>query len=777
MVQTKAHETRRHIHDGTGFPSDRVFRPSARKTDGKDLGKMTFDLGEYRVCFENGGIRVEKEGRTLYFNARPVYVSVKTYAAINEFRDMAYGQVSGQDGAVTGEALFRTGNGSEILVRDIYTAEGKTLKISRRATVRKCGSDDLGFQTKISFFQAVSDELRDFDYFSPGQWYRNNEYAADFALGKNMDLQYYWRKETYSGLPMFAMQHRASGETIAMSRWAADATLPSLDRTATENYAYVDPRMTVGSFGVSKARPEALTYTYYGHMMATPLSDTACDGVSIDYIYPAVNGQQPSLGIGPVRTAQPLTCITWVHPMREGFSQHYTTAVTFGCYRDFGAMMRETWREVYPRLKDRLFDVDNALLFDNMMRFLRDVTRQFGEAWGTPFVAQLPDFDPNSFSAEIGFVGQQAGIGYQLLRWGRLRDDGEAVRKGLGILDYWTGHTMTEAGFPRLWVHLSAHQAEPQPLWVRQIGDGMEAVLDAYVFEAGRGTVHRDWLDYCVRTAGWLVNAQNGDGSFYRSYRDDGSCCMDSKASTPCVVRFLVQLYLVTKNEAYFRAALRAGEWAWEHQYRLFEYRGGPCDTSDIMDKESGIYAMFAFIALYDVTGEKKWLEAACGAADYTETFTFVWHFPVHVPYPAHPFNRYHISGQSNVSVGTAGGDIYMAACSYTYYRLWLLTGDRHYCDFAEFLNRNCKQANDADGSCGYRYPGLVNEGAHFSEQEYRSRYHWLPWCTFVEVDPASRFEDTFGAHEIAEIEKLPPEELQRRNRIYDRYAPADGTA
>ena len=733
---------------------------------------MAIRLGDYSVCFDHGGIIVEKGGRTLYFNARPVYVSVKTYAAINEFRDMAYEHTEEKEGTATGEALFVTGNGSEVFVRDVYTVQDNALKVVRHAEVRKRSSDDLGFQTKISFYQAVSDELRDFEYFSPGQWYRNNEYAADFALGKDMDLQYYWRKETYSGLPMFAMRHKESGETIAMSRWAADATLPSLDRTATENYAYVDPRMTVGSFGVSKARPEALTYTYYGHMMATPLPDTVCDGVSIDYIYPAVNGQQPSRGIGPVRTAQPLTNITWVHPMREGFCQDYAAAVTFGCYRDFGSMMRGTWREVYPRLKDRLFEVDNALLFDNMMRFLKEVTRQFGEAWGTPFVAQLPDFDPNSFSAEIGFVGQQAGIGYQLLRWGRLEGDAEAVTKGLGILDFWADHTMTDAGYPRLWVHLSTHQDEPQPLWVRQIGDGLEAVLDAYVFEAKRGILHENWMDYCVRTADWLVKTQNGDGSFYRSYRDDGSCCMDSRASTQCVVRFLAQLYLVTGNEEYLQAALRAGEWSWLNQYKLFEYRGGPCDTSDILDKESGIYAMFAYIALFDVTGDRKWLEAACGAADYTETFTFVWDFPVHIPYPAHPFNRNHISGQSNVSVGMAGGDIYMAACSYTYYRLWLLTGDPHYCDFAEFLNRNCKQANDADGSCGYRYPGLVNEGAHFGEQEYRSRYHWLPWCTFVEVDPASRFMDTFGSHEIAEIEKLSLEERRRRNRIYDHYAP-----
>ncbi len=206
---------------------------------------MTICLGKYRVCFEHGGIRVDKGNRTLYFNRRPVYVSVKTCAAINEFRDIPYDRTEEKDGAVTGEALFITGNGSEIRVQDTYTDQDGILRISRAATVLKQSGGDLGFQTKVSFYQAASDELRDFEYFSPGQWYRQNEYAADFAPGKRMDLQYYWRKETYSGLPMFAMRRKDGGETIAMSRWAADATLPSLDRTATENYAYVDPRMTV----------------------------------------------------------------------------------------------------------------------------------------------------------------------------------------------------------------------------------------------------------------------------------------------------------------------------------------------------------------------------------------------------------------------------------------------------------------------------------------------------------------------------------------------------
>ena len=40
--------------------------------------------------------------------------------------------------------------------------------------------------------------------------------------------------------------------------------------------------MTVGSFGVSLPKAEALTYTYYGHMMRTPLPEFEPQGLSVD---------------------------------------------------------------------------------------------------------------------------------------------------------------------------------------------------------------------------------------------------------------------------------------------------------------------------------------------------------------------------------------------------------------------------------------------------------------------------------------------------------------
>ena len=89
---------------------------------------------------------------------------------------------------------------------------------------------------------------------------------------------------------------------------------------------------------------------------------------------------------------------------------------------------------------------------------------------------------------------------------------------------------------------------------------------------------------------------------------------MDSKANTISAVRFLVQLYLVTGDERYREAALKAGEWSYQNVYLNMEYRGSTCDNTDIIDNESGIYAMFGFMSLYDLTGEQKWLEALIGA-------------------------------------------------------------------------------------------------------------------------------------------------------------------
>ena len=93
---------------------------------------MQFTIGKYSILFENGGVEVKKEGKLLYFNHRPVYVSVKTYGGIMEFRDIAYDAVCEQDGKILAQAKFVTDFGSELKVKDVYSVEGNALKIARK---------------------------------------------------------------------------------------------------------------------------------------------------------------------------------------------------------------------------------------------------------------------------------------------------------------------------------------------------------------------------------------------------------------------------------------------------------------------------------------------------------------------------------------------------------------------------------------------------------------------------------------------------------------------
>jgi hypothetical protein len=728
---------------------------------------MQLISGEYILQSKDGGIEVRKGDRLLYFNKRPIFVTVKTYMAVNEFYDGYYSDFAETSNGFTAKGVLCVPSGSEFAFADVYETTGSGFKISRKVIVNKAG-DDLGFSTKISFVMTESDNTHDYNCFAPGVWYKQNEFTPDNSFGKDLDCEYFWRMETAYALPLFAMQNIKSGETAALSRWAADITMRSTDIMQSENNA--DPRFTIGSIGMSKPENKTLNYMYYGFAYRTDI-DTKIDGLSIDYVYPGCDGQLPGRGgyagldfKNKIKTFQRIN-----HPVEAGFEQNYAVAVNLAHFNNYQQMMRDIWRITYSRLRDKLFDVDNTIHYHNCMKLLNRYTRKYGDSYGLPFACQLPDMDISSVSFQFGFVGQQPGIGYQLLRYGDKEKVPEAYEKGMNIIDFWVRTAMTESGLPQMCYNPNIKGFEPYPHYIRMLADGIEAICDAYVYMHKKGEERKSWREFCQRTADWLLSIQNEDGSFYRAYNIDGSIRMNSKSNTPSVIRFLVQFYLVTGDEKYKNAAIKAGNWSFDNAYLNLEYRGGTCDNSDIQDKEAGIYALFGFLALYDLTGEDRWLEGAVGAADYTETWTYAWSFPVCTPWPKHPFNKYSISGQSIITIG-GGADVYMAACSYTYYRLYVITGDEHYLDFAEFIHKNTRQSNDVDGSIGYIMPGLGHESGNFIGQTLQSHYHWLPWCTYVEVDPSSRLYDTFGGYEIADAQRLSPEERARRNRIYEAY-------
>lgn len=729
---------------------------------------MKLNTGAYTIEFANGGYEVYKNKECLYFNQRPMYAFIKTALTVTEFYDAPYDTVSQDGGTIRAAGVLQTPTGTHLLFEDSFEVIDEGLKAERSVRVLEV-TDDLGFATKFSFVLASSDDIRAFDCFAPGAWYRQNQFTAPHVVGYDKGCEYYWQSELKYALPLFAAQHRDSGESIGLSRWAADVEMRDTAIVASEHH--VDRLINTGAIGLSKPEAQTLNYLYYGFPVRKPI-ETTRDGLMIDYVFPCSDGELPRrdkiYNVDYMMRTKTFSRV--YHPLEAGFQQHYAIAVTFDNHADYYGMMRETWRRVYDRLRAPLFKVDNERHYFNCMEILTQMTRPYGEAIGLPFACQLPDLDVSSVSFQFGFVGQQPGIGYNLIQYGDREKRAEASDKGRRIIDFWVRTAMTDSGAPNICYNPAIVGFEPYPLWTRMIADGLEAILDAYVYTGKKQEHHPEWLGFCRQAADWFLSIQNSDGSFYRAYNTDGSMRMDSKANTTSIVRFLVQLYLVTGQEAYRDAAMMAGQWCLDNVYLNMEYRGSTCDNLDIMDNESGIYAMYAFQSLLDLTGDVVWLEALKAAADYTETWTFAWDFPIRTLLPHHPFNTQGISGQSIITIGSGSGDVYMAAVSFSYYRLYLITGDEHYRDIAEFIHCNTRQSNDVDGSHDYIMPGLGHESANFSTQTLQSHYHWLPWCTYVEVDPMARLQEAFGVYDIADAERLPLGFREERNRIYDYY-------
>ena len=76
--------------------------------------------GSYELKFEDGGVSVWKEGKELYFNKRPIYISIKDISAVCAFKDIPYLSVREDGESIVASGTFVSDNGSEFYVEDRY---------------------------------------------------------------------------------------------------------------------------------------------------------------------------------------------------------------------------------------------------------------------------------------------------------------------------------------------------------------------------------------------------------------------------------------------------------------------------------------------------------------------------------------------------------------------------------------------------------------------------------------------------------------------------------
>ncbi len=628
----------------------------------------------------------------------------------------------------TSEGALVTPGGSRLLFSDRYHVRDDGFTLDRTVRVVAVGQGETAFSTRFAMTTA---RIPGFEALLPGVAYRRNAGVPLGALAGDLDAPAVLVREDRLPLPPGMARHPHNGSAAEMVPLRPDgATFAGEEGRA----RIVDERMRFGSIGFFS---EPVT--------PSPAPREGRGEFSIAFQYPGSEGNRSYVE----RKGWSLRS----HPLRVGFEQRYALRFSVGASKGYAEAVQKTWRKAFDEADPRPPKPDLGKVYRAGMALLARYGVRYDGVPSMPFQARLSDGIVTDTSSQMGFVGKALPCAALMLGDAKDRNDPGLREQAEALIDFWVENSMNPSGVPKTWVDI--HRGgivtwRTYPTHLRIAGDGMRGVLDAYRVEP-----RPPWLAYARRWGDFLVDHQSADGSFAGRWKWDGGVDRPFRNATDHTIPFLVDLYEITRDERYRAAALRAGEFCLASVHEAYAYVGGTADNPNVLDKEAGVLAMQAFLALHDLTHDSKWIAPAAQAATFAETWTYGWNVPVPPDDPkvVFPGNRTTL-GVSLIAAGHSGADDFMALTVADYVRLCRLTGDAHFLRFAQFLQRGTAQLMNWDGKLGYAYPGLMMEALNLASPRGHGVKGWLPWLTVAILEPMVRLRDAYGTYDADRIGK-----------------------
>ena len=676
-------------------------------------------------------------------------VVAEVFAASSDaatFYASAYDSIStATEGRIVAYATLKTAAGSELLFTDTWLVQPsrQSLRLQRVVKVVKAQAADASFNTYFLIGDKRQADKSAYQYFLPSLVYIDGENMTDASIGHDFGDQWILAREERTALPLSMMRHTATGWTLSLCDDNQNPATAAVDWGMNH---LVDQSFRYGSLGYS------LTRTY----------------PQLAYCFPGSEGEHSySDGGGTAerrwaRRSHPVSTSTW---------HRYNLELHAARSSSFPDALRTVWQQSFDIYQPKVLTAARCATVQRYALQLLDKYWMKSEgAPGFPFSVWTQSGDVNERSYDMGFVGMQAACAYYLFRNG-VEQDKESYRvKGEQILDFWARRSPIASGMPRIWYDIAPWNSFRNYNDLRNMQGGMEAMIEAWaVAERWRPGSKPQWLKFCRAAADWMVGQQASDGSLPKAFDNAGNVVDAGKYLTSNVVRFLVQMYAVTLDEKYKTAAVKASEFCLREIHTPYKYIGSVIDNPYVKDRESGQKMLEACLALYDVTQEQRWLDAAVQAAYYTVTYMYAWNIPAQPGIKAPWTSEKNTAGITIIATGHSGADCGLSYNSFEYFRLYLLTGDEYLLKIARLLAYNTKQTMDYDGKLGYGHRGLQTEALRLVTNRGDGVNLWLPWVTATQLDPLCRLKDAYGSIELNDIAKMPADELQRLDRQYRR--------
>jgi hypothetical protein len=708
--------------------------PVGRLTDGGQVA-LVAGAGGY-------GLEVSEPGASRLLRAAPVRVEIFHSETDIKSQDVAYSAVTKSGGDVIATADVKDGPAT-LHVEDRYHVAGPILSIDRSVTVGG-GNPGSGFTTGL-MLSAPAAHFSDVNYFSPGVLYRgpgqNNERGTS---GSNaFKAKHIAMREDSLPAPLLGLSFPdKSSVTLLDAAPVGDTT--EEDTRANIATVLIDKRFTFGAFGAS---------------------EDASGGVEFGYWMPG----------GVVDTAPQGRSRRRYNPMDAGLTQHYRLALRFAQKEEFPKFGRDSWRWAFGVLNPKLVSLDLDVVRRVLLDHLADRVTTINGRTGIPWIFQVVNGEtwhrPDDMRAAMGFVGKNIEAADQLLREGD-RDHtarGQRMRAlGLKIIDTFVHNLSMKppsgeaidlpTGKPTVSFPPSTWRGNPGAgyrVFIRAPSEDLRRLVEAYAREKAAGRDHPEWLAWATDFADWLLPQQRPDGSFPRAWKMGTSEVIEpSSNSSYSPVPLFAELSKVmgASGRKYKDSALRAAEFVWTAQGQNGVYTGGTLDHPNVIDKEAGMLSLEAFLAAYDLTGDKKWVIRAASAGDFTESWMYLWNVPMALD--AIPGEMGWKPGVSTTGVGViaingpGGVDQFLDWSAPAFARLYKLTGDTHYLDVSRILLRDTKGMLALPGrTFDMAGPGWQQENFNISGRRgFGGHRGWLPWVSvnhlwsivgIEDIDPA----------------------------------------
>ena len=691
-------------------------------------------------------------GAAIYQQLRPMAVEVVASSGAQTWLTAPYSTVQSSNGQYRCTGSVTSSNGTIFNVTDIYHSDinGGTFQVDRTVSVGSANASDSGFSSKFTLQQSKSGSADDNEWFLPTIWCGTNHVVSKSNLGGYDWLNdQYWFREDRLTLPVVMARQRSSGATLSVTHINPDGST-----YAGEDFLnrIIDARMKFGAMGMQCPTQPAL-----------------------GFVFPGTEGEQTQI------TGKSASSRYWAlraHPVSAGFSHSYSLVVRLTTETNYVSAYEGTWTNAFA-----LFNVTNYAcnlddVYSSGVSILDYYWRSINGAAGVPFRISITNgvvANTNDYNYQLGFTGMEPVNGTVLVRAGLLSTNASYQSKGEQMLDFWATNCLTN-GLPKTWYDPIPQTWRADNTWIRTATDGMLGILWGWKYEKQRGVNKTNWLNASIKFGDWIVSQQNSDGSVERiwSYQS-GSVADNQLYNTSHVIRYLAELYLATGTNAYRVAATNAGNYFYNDSCARFRHIGG-ADFSILgadPDKEAVSMSLRACMALHDLTGDSRWLDAATRAAYYYWTWIYSWPVPIPAGSPQYyyPTNRSAV-GLSIITMGTSACDSYAATDAFEVYRAYLFSGDSQLLKLARLMLYDTKSSMNWDSANlipGYgSNPGIMfGEAMSLVVPRGKVTGYYLPWQTANYMEPMMNLQDAFGSYDINSLEQVNLASRQAANNAY----------